>query len=218
MVINNCYIIDKVEDIPKQLDKLIKTTTFNDKKPIYIFDIHKTTLNKYGELDKQIYCLIKKLIEKKCNVYFLSFDGQHARILKNNKLLNSFYIFRSIPKIFMKKRRKELILEYFYKNIKTTKKIILIDDNIKNIDAVKKLYIKQLISFHYKQNNKIEKLYDFIKIKQTKTLTKKQNKYNKYLQKQIKINMSLLKKGKYKSKKQAIAISYSQTNNKIPKC
>lgn len=221
MTINNCYIIDKIEDISNKLDILLKNTNFNIKKPIYIFDIHKTTLNKYGELDKKIYCLINKLIEKKNNICFLSFDGQHPRILKNNKLLNTFYNFKTIPKIFMKKRRKELILDYIFKNIKTPIKIILIDDNIKNINAVNNLNNKKITSFHYINNNNtnnINKLYTFLKIKQTKALTKKQKKYNNYLQNQIKINMSLFKKGKYKSKKQAIAVSYSQTNNKISKC
>jgi hypothetical protein len=40
----------------------------------------------------------------------------------------------------------------------------------------------------------------------------KSEKYKKILKNRIKYNMYLYKKGKYKSKKQAIAISYNQTN------
>lgn len=213
---SNLYVIKELKNIEEQLDKLIKNTIFNIKKPIYIFDVHKTTLNKYGELDKNIYCLIKKLITKKYNICFLSFDGQQARILENNIILNKYYVYKSIPKIFMKKRRKELILDYLFKNSKINKKIILIDDNPKNINAVKNLNNKKLVAFQYKNN--IEELYTFLKIKKTQKLTKKQTNYNKFLQNQIKTNMSLVKKGKYKSKKQAIAIAYSQTNSKYGTC
>ena len=34
----------------------------------------------------------------------------------------------------------------------------------------------------------------------------------------IKMNLSEYKKGKYKSSKQAIAVSYTQTSKKYPKC
>jgi hypothetical protein len=38
--------------------------------------------------------------------------------------------------------------------------------------------------------------------------------YNKFLQNKIKFNINQYKKGKYKSKKQALAVSYSQANYK----
>ena len=215
---NNFYIIDNVNDIANNIDKLLEAINFNYKKPFCIFDIHKTTLNKYGKLDKDIYCLIKRLIEKKYNICFLSFDDQHSRILENNKLLNNYYYYKNIPKIFIKKRKKQLILDYIFKNVEKPLKIVLIDDNIRNINDVNNLNNKKITSFHYINNNNINNLYTFLKIKKNKTLTKKQNKYNNYLQNQIKINMKLFKKGKYKSKKQAIAISYTQTNNAINEC
>jgi hypothetical protein len=213
---NNIYIIERIEDIKKQIDLLINNTTINIKKPFVFFDIHKTTLNKYTELDKQIYCLIKNLLTKTYNIFFLSFDGQEPRIFKNNDILNKYYIYRKIPKIFIKKRKKQLILDYFYNNLKINNKLILIDDNIKNIKDIKQLCNKKIKAYHYQQiePQSIQKLYDFLKILQKQKVTKKQIKYNNKLQNQIKINMSLFRKGKYKSKKQAIAISYSQINNK----
>ena len=54
--------------------------------------------------------------------------------------------------------------------------------------------------------------------KKWKKASIKENKCNKYLQTKIKVNLKEYKKGKYKSYKQAIAISYSQTKKKFPKC
>lgn len=65
------------------------------------------------------------------------------------------------------------------------------------------------------------KLYKLSKYK-NKDIWRKANKTdikcNNYLQKKIKINLLEYKKGKYKSSKQAIAVSYAQTNKKYPKC
>jgi hypothetical protein len=44
------------------------------------------------------------------------------------------------------------------------------------------------------------------------------NKCKKYLQKKIRINMSEYKNGRYVSRKQALAVSYSQTKKKYPRC
>jgi hypothetical protein len=81
---------------------------------------------------------------------------------------------------------------------------------------MKKSNIKKSLSKPKTKNNTTSKK------KQTKKLisNKKYNsnkktkskKYKIYLQSRIKFNMYLYKKGKYKSQKQAFAISYNQTN------
>jgi hypothetical protein len=45
--------------------------------------------------------------------------------------------------------------------------------------------------------------------------TTKSQKYKSYLQNRIKFNITQFKKGIYKSQKQAIAISYNQTNKQF---
>ena len=60
-------------------------------------------------------------------------------------------------------------------------------------------------------------LYKYTK-KKWKKASIKENKCNKFLQTKIKVNLKEYKKGKYKSRKQAIAVSYSQTKKKFPKC
>lgn len=44
------------------------------------------------------------------------------------------------------------------------------------------------------------------------------DKCKKYLQKKIKENLGEYKRGRYVSRKQAIAVSYSQAKSKYPKC
>lgn len=53
-------------------------------------------------------------------------------------------------------------------------------------------------------------------LKKRKSITK--NKCKKYLQKKISINMSEWKRGKFKSQKQALAVSYSQLKKRYPSC
>lgn len=65
------------------------------------------------------------------------------------------------------------------------------------------------------------KLYKLSKYKNKeiwRKASKKDVKCNDYLQKKIKTNLSEYKKGKYKSPKQAIAVSYTQTSKKYPRC
>lgn len=63
--------------------------------------------------------------------------------------------------------------------------------------------------------------------KQLRSRTKKRNyskshpkkdKCYKYLKSKIKINMSEYKRGRYSSRQQALAVSYSQTKKKYPGC
>lgn len=56
------------------------------------------------------------------------------------------------------------------------------------------------------------------RIKTSKRRSKNKSKCKKYLQNKIRINMDEYKTGRYKSRSQAIAVSYSQVLNKHPRC
>ena len=70
---------------------------------------------------------------------------------------------------------------------------------------------KKIYKISKKKNNRRSK-----KNSRKKLSTKE--KCKKYLQKKIKINMSEYKLGRYKSHKQALAVSYSQAKKKYPRC
>jgi hypothetical protein len=52
----------------------------------------------------------------------------------------------------------------------------------------------------------------------SKTGTKKKMSCKDYLRKKIEINMREFKEGRFKTAKQAIAVSYSQVRKKHPRC
>ena len=54
--------------------------------------------------------------------------------------------------------------------------------------------------------------------KTSKRRSKNKSKCKKYLQNKIRINMDEYKTGRYKSRSQAIAVSYSQVLKKHPRC
>lgn len=56
------------------------------------------------------------------------------------------------------------------------------------------------------------------KRKATKKASPKKSKCRSYLKKKIGVNMQELKKGRYKSRVQAVAVSYSQVLKKHPSC
>ena len=239
---NSLYLIKNELDISKEVSKLISKLTssniikFNYNKPIIIFNIQKTTLDEKGYLNKDIYCAVKHSIKNGNNVLFFSYDTNEKRIKNNYSMLNSFKLYKNIPKIFLKTNKIKFIIEEIYKEIsksqKYKKNIILIDNNPNDIEDINTSNNKKMIAFHYlkydsinsdnnsdsdKMKNKKE-LYKLLKIKIPRK-TKKQIRYNEILQNNIKKNMSLFKKGKYKSKKQAIAIAYQETTrNKNFKC
>ena len=68
-----------------------------------VFDIHKTTFYEKKDStythDMEVLVYITFLIQN-YNVVFLSFDGNDARIVENNKLLNSIELYKNIPRIF----------------------------------------------------------------------------------------------------------------------
>ena len=235
---NSLYLIKNELDISKEVSKLISKLTssnvikFNYNKPIIIFNIQKTTFDEKGYLNKDIYCAVKHSIKNGNNVLFFSYDTNEKLIKNNYSILNSFKLFKNIPKIFLKTNKIRFIIEEIYKEIsksqKYKKKIILIDNNPNDIEDINTSNNKKIIAFHYlKYNDNIndtdkiknkKELYKLLKIKIPRK-TKKQIRYNEILQNNIKKNMSLFKKGKYKSKKQAIAIAYQETtHNKNFKC
>jgi hypothetical protein len=54
--------------------------------------------------------------------------------------------------------------------------------------------------------------------KRRKSKRRSKSKCKKYLQDKIRINMDEYKEGRYSSRSQAIAVSYSQVLKKHPKC
>ena len=226
------FLIKNESDISNEVSKLLSSSKFkfDYNKPFIIFNIHKTIFDDKGYLNKDIYCAIKYSIKNGNNVLFFSYNNNEKQ-LENNKM-NSFSLFKTVPKLFFKIKKNKLIVEEIYKKIyksqKYKKKLIFISNNISDIKDINMLNNKKIIGFHYlkydsligdidKIKNKKE-LYKLLKIKIPRK-TKKQILFNEILQTNIKKNMSLFKKGKYKSKKQAIAISYQETNRtKLPKC
>ena len=72
-----------------------------------------------------------------------------------------------------------------------------------------------------KYKTKKGKLYKLTKHKNKEVWRKagkKETECNNFLQNKIKINLKEYKRGRYKSSKQAIAVSYKQTSKKFPKC
>ena len=54
--------------------------------------------------------------------------------------------------------------------------------------------------------------------KKSRSRTKKKTPCQIYLQQKIGINMREWKRGRYKSQRQALAVSYNQTKSKYPRC
>ena len=119
---------------------------------MFVFDIHRTTLTPDGECNLDAYNLIKKL-KKTNNIVFLSFDGNDKRIIENNNKINKIKLYKNIPRIFIKKRYKQLVVKSIYEIIKLPKNIkqhvMLIDDNYNNIIDVKNLKNKKIVPYYY---------------------------------------------------------------------
>lgn len=130
-------IIYKTDNIYNKLKEFLKDIKLSDKQ-IFVFDIHKTTLHKDGSANPEIKKWITKLLKENYNIFFLSYDGQEKRIYENAKLIDKTKLYRKIPKIFMMKRQKHLVLVNLV-NLTKIKKATLIDDNPLNIRDVDKL-------------------------------------------------------------------------------
>lgn len=144
----------------REISTIIKTIDFKytRKKTIFVFDIHRTTLLEDGQPDNEVKKYILQLVNNNYNVIFLSYDGNDKRIIHNNNLLNKIKQYNNIPRIFIKKRNKHLVIKELYKNIIFDKrlkyKIILIDDNINNINDVKNLLLPNILTYYYTKNNR----------------------------------------------------------------
>lgn len=127
-------------------------------KPTLIFDIHNTIEYENG-IDQTIFKFIKDN-HKKVNIILLSYDGNDERIIFNNDILDNYSdIFKNIPKIFIKKRKKHYIIGYLSKilrhNFIYNDYMYFIDDNYMNItDAYKLTNIKKLKVIHYTAHTK----------------------------------------------------------------
>ena len=149
-------IIERNRDIPKK----VKLIEMQSKKTIFVFDIHKTTLKADGSPDLEVKKYIKHLIHHGYNIIFLSYDGNDKRIQQNNEALDKTIEYKKLPRIFIKKRRKHLVLKELSRNINFDKRlkynIVLVDDNINNIKDVLNLRDNTIISYYYTKNNRYE--------------------------------------------------------------
>ena len=92
--------------IEKYLGKYLKNEN------TIIFDIHKTIEYDDKNIDPVIFKFIKNY-NSKLNIILLSYDGSNRRIIHNNNILNSYSnIFKTIPKVFIKYRKKHYIIGY----------------------------------------------------------------------------------------------------------
>lgn len=161
-------IVNQRNEIKNMVENYLK---FHSRKTVFVFDIHKTTLTKDGEVNKQIYNLIKEILKLDYNVLFLSFDGNDKRIPENNKKIDKISLYRKIPRIFIKKRNKDIVVSTISNMIDFDSRlkyhVVLIDDNFNNIKDVRKLNNKCLIGYHYDKDNKdlknLKKMFSFFK-------------------------------------------------------
>ena len=150
-------IIKKQDNISKMMQNL----KFNSKKTVFVFDIHKTTLTSQDKPDIEVKNYIKYLLDNNYNILFLSYDGQIDRIKHNNSLLNKVSEYRKLPRIFMMKRKKQIVCKVILNMINFDKrlkyKVVLIDDNYNNIKDVLKLNLnKKILAYHYTKNTKLK--------------------------------------------------------------
>jgi len=125
-----------------------------------VFDIHNTIEYNDKEIDLILFNFIKENYQK-MNIVLLSYDGNDKRIGYNNNLLNEYSdIFKQIPKIFIKKRKKHHVIGYIAKLLKNKygsyKNLLFVDDNFLNITDAKKLVtrLERFTIIHYTKHTK----------------------------------------------------------------
>jgi hypothetical protein len=161
-------IIENASAIRKKL----RILTLNSKRDTVVFDIHRTTLyqnhNNQTRPDMEVLIYITYLIQH-YNVLFLSFDGSESRIMTNNKALNGVdKLYKTIPRIFIKKRKKDIVLLELARMYRGTK-IIMVDDNKHNIDDIDAHQHPLIQTYYYTKNtkyhhhNSLNKLLDLLK-------------------------------------------------------
>ena len=147
-------VIQHNRDISKDLQQV----SFLHNKSIFVFDIHKTTLTKEGNADKEVLYYIQYLRQHHYNICFLSYDGNLKRIRKNNALLNKIALYRDIPRVFITKRKKQLVIRELLKSVvfdkRLTYHVVLIDDNRNNIEDTNQLKLSNVLTYYYTKHNK----------------------------------------------------------------
>jgi rhodanese-related sulfurtransferase len=141
--------------IKNKIIDYIKSFDIINYKAVAIFDIHNTTEYDNGKIDHNICSIIKKLTENNISVIFLSYDGQIDRIHQNENILNQHSdLMKTIPKIFIKKRDKGLIIKIISDYLNGNKKILFVDDKRANIESTKlnNPDNDNIICFRYKQH------------------------------------------------------------------
>ena len=154
-------ILDKIDFTKNKLLSKLESYLSNIKNvDTIVFDIHNTIEYNDKEIDSVLFKFIKANY-KKVNIILLSYDGNDERIEHNNNLLDNYSdIFKDIPKIFIKKRKKHYIIGYIAKLLKNKyssyKNIIFVDDNYMNITDAKKLItrIERFQIIHYTAHTK----------------------------------------------------------------
>ena len=140
------FVIEKNENYSEKLKEFMLYMKFDKKYPVILFDIHKTTLTQEGEINKPVLITIRKLLKKKYQVIFLSYVGRSTgrpeRIRRTVEYLNKENLYKSIPKFFIKKRIKHHFMKQLDRMI-NVRYMVLIDDNSKNIEDVKRLKDKR---------------------------------------------------------------------------
>ena len=146
------FIIEREENIKSKLKTFMRRLELGDS-DLFIFDVHKTTLTREGEINKSVYNTIKKLLDNNFQVIFLSYvgkiTGKIERIEKTANQLNSKSLYREIPKFFIKKRVKQVFMKDLNHLLTKKIKMTLIDDNSRNISDVNQLKNRKFKAFQF---------------------------------------------------------------------
>ena len=149
------FVIEKGENIKKKLETFMKRLEF-DHSRLFIFDIHKTTLTKEGDINESVLRTITELLRADYQVIFLSYVGRITgtpeRIRETLGQINSEPSYRSIPKFFMKKRKKQRFMKSLHELLSEEEIYIgmtLVDDNPRNIRDVDNLRDRNFSAVHF---------------------------------------------------------------------
>ena len=153
------FVIEKGENIKNKLETFMRPETpmFKfDHSRLFIFDIHKTTLTKEGDINQSVLQTIIELLRAGYQVIFLSYVGRITgtpeRIQETLGQINSEPSYRVIPKFFMKKRKKQRFMKSLYELLSEEGIDIgmtLVDDNPRNIRDVDNLRDRNFSAVHF---------------------------------------------------------------------
>jgi hypothetical protein len=140
----NRLTLEKVNsNVPELCDSIDKYigSYLKDQRTAF-FDIHNTIEYDYRYIDKDVANFIIQN-HKKLNIVLLSYEKKGRTIKNNDKLLIRYSnIFRQLPRIYIKQRRKHHIIACVYHSIVkkygSAKNMVFVDDGIKNaVDGYK---------------------------------------------------------------------------------